>query len=148
MGNCWEKIARIEYWHRKLSHQTDFWHKVDVTAIGISLHYFRSSIDMTSLGPLEIYGINTVFDCRFPLPENYAPTCKLLDQFKVKEVIKEICRVVNNSLNRFYTVTSNISSSDRYISLQESAVSTRCSGRWRSIHRWWFLANYNSSFGG
>ncbi|OWR40760.1 RNA recognition motif protein [Danaus plexippus plexippus] len=52
-----------------------------------------TSIDMTSLGPLEIYGINTVFDCRFPLPENYAPTCKLLDQFKVKEVIKEICRV-------------------------------------------------------
>ncbi|CAG9563860.1 unnamed protein product [Danaus chrysippus] len=52
-----------------------------------------TSIDMTSLGPLEIYAINTVFDCRFPLPENYAPASKFLDQFKVKEVIKEICRV-------------------------------------------------------
>ncbi|CAG4947636.1 unnamed protein product [Colias eurytheme] len=31
----------------------------------------RYTVDMTSLTPLEIYAVNTVFDCRFPLPEHF-----------------------------------------------------------------------------
>ncbi|CAH4029144.1 unnamed protein product [Pieris brassicae] len=31
----------------------------------------RFTVDMTSLRPLEIFAINTIFDCRFPLPESF-----------------------------------------------------------------------------
>ncbi|XP_037295199.1 adenylate cyclase type 10 isoform X2 [Manduca sexta] len=52
----------------------------------------RYNIDVTSASPLQIYAINMIFDCRFPLPENYQYSGDILNEFSVKNIIKEICK--------------------------------------------------------
>ncbi|XP_045486493.1 adenylate cyclase type 10-like [Pieris rapae] len=52
----------------------------------------RFTVDMTSLRPLEIYAINTIFDCRFPLPESfhYDDSEGLLKEYQVRILMQNI----------------------------------------------------------
>ncbi|XP_047503543.1 adenylate cyclase type 10-like isoform X2 [Pieris napi] len=52
----------------------------------------RFTVDMTSLRPLEIYAINTIFDCRFPLPESfqYDDSKDLLKEYQVRILMQNI----------------------------------------------------------
>ncbi|XP_026743294.1 adenylate cyclase type 10-like [Trichoplusia ni] len=55
----------------------------------------RFSINMMNITPLQIYGINTAFDCRFPLPESFQYTGKdIMAELPVKNVILNICKNV------------------------------------------------------
>ncbi|CAH2042556.1 unnamed protein product, partial [Iphiclides podalirius] len=50
----------------------------------------RLSIDVTSLRAIEIYALNTIFDCRFPLPEKFSYSGDFLVEFNIKGLIKEV----------------------------------------------------------
>lgn len=63
---------------------------------------------MTSLRPLEIYAINTIFDCRFPLPESfqYDDSDGLLKEYQVRVLMQNIFEAVifvhSFSVNYYY----------------------------------------------
>ncbi|CAK1552980.1 unnamed protein product [Leptosia nina] len=50
----------------------------------------RFTVDMTSLRPLEIHAINTIFDCRFPLPEHFAYDKDLLSEYQIRVLMENI----------------------------------------------------------
>ncbi|KAL0869690.1 hypothetical protein ABMA27_005935 [Loxostege sticticalis] len=50
----------------------------------------RYSIDVCSLTPVQLYALNTIFDIRFPLPENFVYTGDILNNFSVKNLLQEI----------------------------------------------------------
>ncbi|XP_045502162.1 adenylate cyclase type 10-like [Colias croceus] len=50
----------------------------------------RYTVDMTSLTPLEIFAVNTVFDCRFPLPEHFEYHGDILQEYQVKVLMQNI----------------------------------------------------------
>ncbi|KAJ0174028.1 hypothetical protein K1T71_010174 [Dendrolimus kikuchii] len=52
----------------------------------------RYCIDTSTLTPLEIYALNTIFDIRFPLPENYQYTGDFLNEVNVKNVLQNVIK--------------------------------------------------------
>nr|XP_037873495.1 adenylate cyclase type 10 isoform X1 [Bombyx mori] len=50
----------------------------------------RFSIDLSYATPIQIHAVNIVFDCRFPLPENFQHEEDLLDDLSVKQVIRNV----------------------------------------------------------
>ncbi|XP_013163022.1 PREDICTED: adenylate cyclase type 10-like isoform X2 [Papilio xuthus] len=50
----------------------------------------RLSVDVTSLRAVEILAVNTIFDCRFPLPEKFSYAGDFLGVYDIKKIIKEI----------------------------------------------------------
>ncbi|XP_022816749.1 adenylate cyclase type 10-like [Spodoptera litura] len=54
----------------------------------------RQAILMEQTTPLQVYGINTVFECQFPLPENFRYYGDILSEFSVKIIIQDICKKV------------------------------------------------------
>lgn len=92
--------------------------------LGIRYKYFSLklfSIDLMAATPTQIYGINTIFDCRFPLPETFKYTEDILEDFSVKEILRVICKQVrcfcerkllrfkkNLKINRYHPQISSI----------------------------------------
>ncbi|CAH0695976.1 unnamed protein product [Spodoptera exigua] len=54
----------------------------------------RQTIIMEHTTPLQVYGINTIFECQFPLPENFKHTGDILSEFTVKIIIQDICKKI------------------------------------------------------
>uniref|UniRef100_A0A2A4J100 Guanylate cyclase domain-containing protein n=1 Tax=Heliothis virescens TaxID=7102 RepID=A0A2A4J100_HELVI len=46
------------------------------------------------LTPLQVYGINVIFDCRFELPEGFVYSGDILSEFTVKIVLQDLCKQV------------------------------------------------------
>lgn len=54
------------------------------------------SIDLSYATPIQIHAVNIVFDCRFPLPENFQHEEDLLDDLSVKQVIRNVWKRVSS----------------------------------------------------
>nr|XP_049701323.1 adenylate cyclase type 10 [Helicoverpa armigera] len=59
----------------------------------------RQSIFVDKLSPLQIYGINVIFDCQFHLPEDFVYDGDILCEFTVKSVVQDLCRKVLMNLS-------------------------------------------------
>ncbi|CAB3231781.1 unnamed protein product [Arctia plantaginis] len=57
----------------------------------------RHCINTMETTPLQLYALNIIFDCRFPLPENFRPSGDILTDLSVKSTIREIC--IKNFVN-------------------------------------------------
>ncbi|KAJ8717345.1 hypothetical protein PYW08_005744 [Mythimna loreyi] len=58
----------------------------------------RQTIDMEDLSPLQIHGINVIFDCRFPLPEKFDYTGDVLSESTIKMMLRDFFMKVLNNL--------------------------------------------------
>ncbi|XP_026320727.1 adenylate cyclase type 10-like [Hyposmocoma kahamanoa] len=52
-----------------------------------------------TMSPLELFALNTIFDCQFPLPENYTYTGDLLAELSVRVMVTNICKLRFSSLH-------------------------------------------------